>query len=119
MPGIPATAPRNCWITWSTLSLRSARGLSRMKTTPEFPLPTPPRPPAVDMNPSTFGFFATISATARWCCTSDSNEIPSAASVKAKICPVSVLGMNPLGIATNIQIVASWTAKMRPTTASR
>ena len=58
---------------------------------------TPPPDATDDMNDSTSGFRATIAATAFWCSTIASNEVPCAASVVATIRPWSSLGMNPFG----------------------
>ena len=68
-----------------------------------------PRLPQLDMKPSTFGSPLTTSAAAFWCWTMASNEMPCAASVGAKICPVSLLGMKPFGTIMKSQIVASRT----------
>ena len=75
---------------------------------PELPAEAaPPRLPALDMKDCTFGSCRTMLATA--CCRSTMalKEMPSAASVRAKIRPVSSLGMNPLGITLKRMIVAT------------
>ena len=49
------------------------------------------------MNPAMFVSVATIAAICCWWRTISGNEVPCAASVVATICPVSCVGMNPVG----------------------
>jgi hypothetical protein len=58
------------------------------------------------MKAATLGSAFTILATAFWCSTKDSKEIPSTASVVTSIWDVSSEGMNPLGKMRKRWIVA-------------
>jgi hypothetical protein len=69
-----------------------------MKMRPLFSTVLDPLAPMNDMNCSTRGSRRITSATARWCSIIDSNEMSCEASVKAKMVPLSSLGMKPLGI---------------------
>ncbi len=95
----------------SVADARSPRGLSRMKIVPVLPPRVSlPRLPQLDMKPSTPGSWATTAATSFWCSTIDSKEMPWAASVGAKIWPVSSVGRKPFGTWTNSHIVATRTS---------
>ena len=65
-------------------------------------LPVPALGPTmVEKSVCTLGSRRTISATAVWCCTMASNEVPCAASVTAKTALWSSSGMKPLGMCMN------------------
>ena len=66
-----------------------------------------PPPPMADMNEATAGFFATIAAASCWWATISANETSCAASVKAKIWPVSSVGMKPVGRMRAIHTVST------------
>ena len=74
-----------------------------MLTRPWFIVP----PPTVDMKWSTYGSCRNTSATASWWSRIASNELPSIVSVLPWICPVSSVGMNPLGTTTKRTAVAA------------
>ena len=97
IPGTAASLGRSCWMTWSAESVRSARGLSIRLSEPELAVERGPPPPTVDMKERTFGSWAMIAATARWCSTIEANEASCAPSVDAEICPLSPLGRKSLG----------------------
>ena len=82
-------------------------GLRRMNRRPVLGTMLTPPAPIDDMNCSTYGSLRTIAATA--CCFSRmaSNEMSWAASVNAKIWPVSSLGMKPFGMARKAQAVTA------------
>ena len=54
-----------------------------------------------------FGSARRMSTTFAWCATIASNPIPWTPSVCTEICPMSWLGMNPVGIFMKHQIVAT------------
>ncbi len=97
MPGTAASSGRSSWMISSAECFRSARGFSMMPSRPMFCVS--PMPPAVrlDMNVSISGCFRMMAATCCWCSTMLSKEVSWAASVMPMICPVSSVGMNPLG----------------------
>ncbi len=77
---------------------RSDLGLSRAKTRPLLSTVLAPVAPMNDMSCSTCGFFRMTSATARWRAIIASKDTSWAASVKAKMVPLSSVGMKPLGM---------------------
>jgi hypothetical protein len=77
---------------------RSARGLSRMKMRPVLGTTFEPLAPMNDMNSATCGLRRTTAATACWRSVMASKDTSCAASVNAKIDPLSSVGMKPLGI---------------------
>ncbi len=97
MPGTAASLGRSSWMISSAESFRSDRGFSMRPSRPVFCVSLAPPAPTLDMNDSIFGSWRTMAATCCWCRTMLSKEMSWAASVKPMICPVSSLGMNPLG----------------------
>ena len=95
-PGMPDSLERSSWMISSTPG-RSARGLRRMKKRPVLGTTLVLLAPIEDMKESTYGCLRTMAAASRWWAIMASNEMSCAPSVKAKICPVSSSGMNPLG----------------------
>ena len=82
---------------------------------------TPPPGPAPtdDMKPAMLGSCWTIAATARWCRTMDSNDVPSAVSVVPWIWPMSSLGMKPLGTRVQSATVPSRITAEKPSAVRR
>ena len=99
MPGIAASLGRSSWMISSAPKATLRPGLETDEEAARVPRYV--GPPAPDAGHE--GLHVRVLARrwpppAVWCSTIASKEMPWAASVKAKICPVSSLGRNPLGI---------------------
>ena len=112
MPGIAAILGRSRSTTSSALAVRSPLGLRRNHTLPV--LSEPPKPPADEVKVATSGSAWITAATAFWCLTMASNDMPCAASVVPKSMPMSCEGMNPLGMRANRTPVRTVTVAVTP-----
>ena len=110
---MPVSFARSSWMISSTPG-RSARGLRRMKSRPVFGTTLVLLAPIDDMKEETYGCFSTMAAASRWCAIMLSKEMSCAASVKAKICPVSSSGMKPFGTTMKSHAVPTIVARKTP-----
>jgi hypothetical protein len=88
---------------------------------PWFDRPTlfPDPVPMFESTASMCGFFRTIAATRFWYSTIPSNDVPCAASVEARMRPVSSDGRKPLGTARKRKTVAISVASEKAMTYGR